>query len=115
MLIRIHDDSEQTVLARQAEEASTHWTRFRGLMGRRGLEDGGGLVIRPCKSIHMMFMRFAIDAVFFDKENRVTRVALNVRPWIGMAWGGGSAVGVIELPSGAAAKLRPGDRLDFDE
>ncbi|HEY4669895.1 MAG TPA: DUF192 domain-containing protein [Tepidiformaceae bacterium] len=100
-------------LAERAESATNHWTRFRGLMLRRDLPEGEGLIIRPCGSIHMMFMRFPIDAVFFDKEGRVTRVARNVRPWTGMAMGGRGAKGVIELPVGAATGVEPGHHLQF--
>src|SRR5690606_9498620 len=60
------------VLAEQATEARSYWARFRGLMLRRRLEPGGGLIIEPCSSIHMMWMRFPIDAVFYDREHRVT-------------------------------------------
>jgi hypothetical protein len=111
---KIVDATSDLVLATSAEEADTHWSRFRGLMGRRRLVDGSGLIIRPCKSIHMMFMRFPIDVVFFDKEGRVTSVSQRVRPWIGMAWGGKGASAVIELPVGAAADVEVGDRLEFE-
>lgn len=111
--MQIRDLNSDVVVATSASEADTHWGRFRGLMGRRSLEEGGALVITPCKSIHMMFMRFAIDAVFFDAERQVTRVARGVRPWIGMAWGGRGAFGVIELPAGAASAINEGDRLEF--
>lgn len=110
---QIRDLSSNTLIASHASEADSHWGRFRGLMGKRHLEDGAALVIKPCKSIHMMFMRFAIDAVFFDDNQRVTRVARNVRPWIGMAWGGRSAYGVIELPVGSTAEVNEGDTLEF--
>ena len=100
-------------LADHADEAATHWSRFRGLIGRRGLEPGAGLVIRPSSSIHMLFMRFAIDAVFFDESDRVTKVASGVRPWVGFASGGRDAVAVVELPHGAAEDVEPGDQLEF--
>lgn len=93
--------------------ATNPWTRFRGLMLRRALPPGGGLVIRPCGSIHMMFMRFRIDAVFFDRENRVTKVARRVQPWTGFALGGRGAWGVVELPAGAAEGTEPGHVLEF--
>jgi len=105
--------AEGVELADAATEATSPWGRFRGLMLRSSLAPGEGLVIRPCGSIHMMFMRFPIDAVFFDRDGRVTKVAHNVRPWIGLAFGGRGAKGVVELPAGAARSVAQGQRLDF--
>ena len=34
----------------------------------RGLEPDEGMLFRPAGSIHMLFMRFAIDAVFCDRD-----------------------------------------------
>jgi len=84
-------------------------------MLRSHLGEGEGLIIRPCSSIHMMFMRFPIDAVFFDADSRVTRVAKNLRPWTGLAMGGRGAEGVIELPAGAADGVEPGHVLQFSD
>lgn len=111
--MQIRDLDSDLIVATKASEADTHWGRFRGLMGQARLDEGAALIITPCKSIHMMFMRFPIDAVFFDEDRRVTRVAPRVRPWIGMAWGGRSAFGVIELPAGSAADINEGDALEF--
>ncbi len=80
-------------------------------MLRSHLEPGEGLVIQPCNSIHMMFMRFAIDAVFYDKDCTVTKVSPRVRPWVGLSAGGRKAKGVIELPTGAALGVQVGDQL----
>jgi uncharacterized membrane protein (UPF0127 family) len=98
-------------VASPLEYATNAWTRFRGLMLRRELSAGAGLLIRPCGSIHMMFMRFPIDAVFLDGSGRVTKVAHGVRPWVGMAYGGRGAKAVIELPVGGAARVQAGDQL----
>lgn len=112
-MARIVDISAGRVVAEQAATADSAWTRFRGLMLRKGLAEGEGLDIRPCGSIHMMFMCFAIDAVFYDREGRVTKVARGVRPWVGLAFGGRGAKGVIELPRGAAAFVEAGHQLEF--
>ena len=77
------------------------------------LEAGEGLEIRPCNSIHMMFMRFRIDAVFFDKSGKVVKVAKNVPTWRGLSFGGRKAAGVLELPAGAAAAVSVGDQLEW--
>ena len=56
-------------------------SRFLGLMGRRALPDGEGLLLVPGGSIHTLFMRFAIDAVFVSADGTALRVAPGVRPW----------------------------------
>jgi uncharacterized membrane protein (UPF0127 family) len=96
------------------QDATSFWGRFRGLMLRRDLPAGSGLRLEPGGSIHMFFMRFPIDAVFYTREGVVTHVARNVRPWIGMARGRGKTRGVIELPAGAADGLEPGAQLIFE-
>jgi uncharacterized membrane protein (UPF0127 family) len=103
------------VVAADVRAAHGVVSRTRGLMFRGNLGDGEALDIRPCGSIHMMFMRFPIDAVFYDRENRVTKVAQNVRPWTGVAMGGRGARGVIEMRAGTAAALAPGDLLEFQD
>ena len=57
----------------------------------------------------MFFMRFAIDAVFCDRDLRVVKVVRALRPWR-MAAARGAKV-VIELPAGGADGLEAGDRL----
>ena len=111
----VSDLTTGRVLAGHIEHARGHWGRFRGLMLRRDLAQGTGLWIEPCRSIHMMFMRFPIDAVFIDRTGTVTRVASNLRPWTGFAMGGRGAHAVIELPAGAATGVLPGHRIEVSE
>lgn len=111
----ILSNGEARQLIDQLEVANSWWARFRGLMLRRELAPGIALRIEPCGSIHMMFMRFPIDAVFYDADHRVTRVARGLRPWIGIATGGRGARGVIEMPVGAADGIEPGMLLEFRE
>ncbi|MFN0147616.1 MAG: DUF192 domain-containing protein [Dehalococcoidia bacterium] len=113
MMIAIYDTTANRALAHRAHSATSAWARFRGLMLRRGLAQGEALDIRPCPSIHMMFMLFSIDAVFYDDSLVVTKVARRVPPWIGIAFGGKGARGVVELPAGAADGVAPGDQLKF--
>jgi uncharacterized membrane protein (UPF0127 family) len=112
-IVRVERTGEP--LVEDLRRATSAWARFRGLMLAAPLPPGGGLEIRPCGSIHMMFMRFAIDAVFFDEQLRVTKVGHRVRPWIGLAFGGRGAKGVLELPAGAAANAERGDQLLFTD
>ena len=49
-------------------------------MGSKGLPPGEGLLIRPCNSIHMFFMRFAIDVVFMDRDYRIIKIVNGLKP-----------------------------------
>ncbi|MGZ4413613.1 MAG: DUF192 domain-containing protein [Gaiellaceae bacterium] len=83
--------------------ADTFARRFLGLIGRRGLPTGTGLLFVPGGSIHTAFMRFPIDAVFIDRAGGVVTVAEEVKPWHGAA--GHGARFVLELAAGEAQRL----------
>jgi len=84
---------------------------MRGLLGRRELPRGEGLLLRPAASIHTFFMRFAIDAVFLDADGVVVAIEPELPPW--RVAGRRGARAVVELSAGEAARrsLAPGDRL----
>jgi uncharacterized membrane protein (UPF0127 family) len=86
--------------------------RMRGLLGRRELPEGEGILLRHAGSIHTFFMRFPIDAVFLDREQTVVRVVTDIRPW--RAAGQKGARAVLELPAGEAERrgVQVGERLE---
>ena len=86
------------------EKADTFFKRLRGLIGRKNLPQGHGLLIAPCNSIHMLFMSFAIDAVFVDKNFVIKKIARNLQTWTGIAICLG-AWAVVELAAGESARL----------
>ena len=112
----IRNADRGTVLAERAKLASSLVDRFFGLMGRKSVEDGGGLLLTKSASIHSFFMRFRFDAIFVDRENRVVKVVPSMRQWW-VAFGGRGAKDTIELPSGTAQRsnTRVGDQLVYDE
>lgn len=79
--VQIVNRTRNVVIAERAEMAENIWTRFMGLMGRRGLEPGAGLVILPNNSIHMFFMRFAIDVLHVSKDGTVLKILHSIKPW----------------------------------
>jgi uncharacterized membrane protein (UPF0127 family) len=100
------------VVCARCEIADSPLKRMRGLLGRDGLEPDQGMLSRPAGSIHTFFMRFPIDAVFCDRELVVIDVERDLRPW--KTAGRRGAKVVVELASGGAAGLAPGDRLVVD-
>lgn len=89
--------------------ATNAWDRLRGLVGRRALAPGEGLLLRPAASIHTLGLRFAIDAVFCDRELTVIDVVRDLRPGRVAARRGAQVV--LELAAGAAEGIEPGDGL----
>ncbi len=79
-----------------AEVARSFRARLKGLIGRQSLPPGRGLLILKCNAIHTFFMRFPIDATFYDREDRVVKTVRNIRPWRLFVWGGWRAVKVLE-------------------
>ena len=88
-------------------------TRLRGLLGRRELPPGEGLLIRPAGAVHTSFMRFPIDVVFLDRDLTVVDVVDGLVPW--RAAGRRGAHAVLELAAGERARraIVPHDRLAF--
>lgn len=94
--------------------ADTALARMRGLLGRRELPSGEGILLKPASSVHMAFMRFPIDAVFLDGDSCVVKVAADLQPW--RVAGARGSKAVLEIPAGEASRrgLSVGDRLVAD-
>ena len=108
----VHERSG-TVLAEELEMPRTMFGRGLGLMFRSQLSPGRGMWLIPCNGIHMLFMNFAIDAVFLDHGERVKKVYRKLPAWWGIVvleWGAHS---VLELPPGSTSEidLRRGDQI----
>lgn len=95
------------------EHAEREWDRFKGLLGRSSLPPRHGLLIPRCPAIHMIGMRFAIDCLFLDRENRIVSVERNVRPGTFCCRGGPGSVAVIEIATGWLPDdaVKPGDQM----
>ena len=86
----------------KAKVARTLFARMKGLIGTKRLPPGEGMLILRCNCIHTLFMRFPIDATFFDRRGRVVKTVRNICPWRLWVWGGWRAVSVLETAARAA-------------
>jgi uncharacterized membrane protein (UPF0127 family) len=113
--VTVFKEASGEQVATDVEVANSMWSRFWGLMFRGGLRDDSAMLIDPCSSIHTIFMRFPIDAVFLDKSDVIKKIAPCVKPYRATMGGGGKKV--LEMPCGAAerAGLEVGDRLRYEE
>jgi uncharacterized membrane protein (UPF0127 family) len=113
--------TRSTSLADRIEVADGLWGKFKGLMGRSSLAPGTGLWLPDSNGIHMMFMRFPIDAVFVGRANgeglrRVVSVHPALPAWRGLVPLVRGARGVLELPVGsiAASGTAVGDEIALE-
>jgi uncharacterized protein len=113
--VAIRERQSGDLLAERAGWYDSLWDRFRGLMLKRRLPAGEGIVLMPCNSVHMALMRMALDVVYFDADQRVVKLVGGLKPYR-VSFGGRRARAAIELPAGTliGKALAVGDRLDFE-
>src|SRR5262249_10160146 len=99
--------------------ADSFLDRLIGLIGRRSLGAGEGMLFPRCNDIHMWFMRIPIDVVFLAPAKsgagvyRVSSVRRWLKPWRLLPARDGRASDTLELPAGSVDRLRiaEGDEL----
>ncbi len=114
--VKVRNSSRDLYLAENADMAVNFLTRFRGLMLRKTLPEGEGLVLIPGGQIHMFFMLIPLDVIHADRQGKVLRIVQGIKPW---------RLGpmvrkcrmVIELPVGAIARTgtEVGDMLTLED
>jgi uncharacterized protein len=108
--------TRRAYLATQLCVAGTHWSRFRGLMGREAesFPAGQGLWIVPSRGVHTFAMRFPIDVVYLDRDKVVVHLEENLKPWR-LAPLRMRAASVLELPRQAlhGTGTAVGDKIEI--
>lgn len=82
------------------EVATTPFKRMQGLLGRKRLPTGHGLLLYPCNAIHTIGMKFALDVRFFDKNGKLIHIVRDVQPGKFFLWGGFHARTTLETAAG---------------
>jgi uncharacterized membrane protein (UPF0127 family) len=111
--VQVTNLNSRMVVAERVQVASHGATRRKGLLGRKGLDQGEGLWILPCEAVHTFGMQFAIDLVYLDRKYKVKKVRSAVPAWRLSACL--PAHSVLELPAGTvrATQTRRGDQLEI--
>lgn len=106
------ETKEGMFVAERLRVADTHWGRLRGLLGTKELAAGEGLWIKPCQQVHMFAMRYGLDVVFLDEEQRIVHLEAGLLPWK-VSPRIAAARSVMELPLGTIERtgLRVGASL----
>ncbi|MBF0542999.1 MAG: DUF192 domain-containing protein [Candidatus Riflebacteria bacterium] len=114
-MFRLVRKIDQRIIADRLRIADDFLARFRGLMFVPSISENEGLVLEPCSSIHMFFMRFPIDALFLDKNGVSVAIYNSLRPWINFSSWHRTAQRVVELKAGILAKnsAKLGEEFDI--
>jgi uncharacterized membrane protein (UPF0127 family) len=110
--VLVHARTGEAV-ATNLEIARSLWKRTKGLLGRSGLPLGGGMRFEGTNSIHMLFMRFPIDVLYLDRQERAVKLVHRLGPWrFSVAR---RAHVTIELPAGTLARhgVQVGDAFEL--
>jgi uncharacterized protein len=111
----VRNQTRGVTLADAADIADSSETRRTGLLKHSSLEEGRGLWIVPCESVHSFWMKFSIDVLYLDRSKKVRKIRHDMKPWrASMCL---PAHSVLELPAGTALRTgtQPGDQLVFEE
>ena len=102
--MKIVNQSKQVTLADKVFFADTIFKRMRGLLGRKSMNKGEALIITPANSIHTFFMRFPIDILFLDKNNKIIKTISCLKPFrlTSIYF---NATSAVELPIGTIQSL----------
>lgn len=95
--------ADGTLVCEGCRVAASFAMRLRGLMGSSSLPIGSGMLFPRTRSVHTHFMRFPIDVVFLDGENRIVSILPRLRPWRAAA--SRRARSVLELAAGECERL----------
>jgi hypothetical protein len=109
---QVVNTTKGTMLASAAKLATTYGERRQGLLGRSSLEEGEGLIIRPCKGVHSFGMKFPIDVAYVSNDGEILHIISPLHPnrlgplMLRAAW-------ILELPQGVLSRTEtvPGDIL----
>jgi uncharacterized membrane protein (UPF0127 family) len=112
--MRIENLTRHSLIVSDAREARSFSDKLFGLMGKATLPPQCALIIYDTNWIHTFWMRFALDLIYIDKQQRVVGLTTALPPnridkpfW--------SAKHVIELNAGLiqASQTQLGDQLKF--
>ena len=114
--VAVRNVTRELSLATRAGVADSFWLRLRGLLGRRPLQAGEGLLIQPCRGVHMVGMKYPIDVAFLDRNARVVGLSHSLKPGAKSGWHR-NAHSALELPARIldATGTVVGDQLTIEE
>jgi uncharacterized membrane protein (UPF0127 family) len=114
--VRVTNSTRGRELGGRVILADWFWPRLRGLIARPRIEHGEGLMIVPCRGVHMYLMTYPIDVALIDRDGQVVAMYRELAPGARTHWHG-DAHRALEVPAGTLADTSTtvGDRIVWGE
>jgi uncharacterized membrane protein (UPF0127 family) len=114
-LVTVTNTNRGTVIGDKIQVADTSATRLFGLLGKKHLDTGRGLWIKPSSGVHTFFMAIPIDVIGLDKNRNVVKLWPDLVPWR-VTSVSPKVHSVVELPAGriTQCKTQLGDTLSIE-
>lgn len=101
-MVRVVNTTRGVELGARIGHADAWWPRLRGLLGRPAPGRGEGLLIEPCRGVHMYGMKYPLDVAFLDPEGAVMALYPGLAPGARTPMHA-KARRAIEIPAGTLA------------
>ena len=112
--MNLRNITRATTVGTRITIADTSLRRLIGLLGKRRLDAGCGLLIRPSSGVHTFGMLFSIDVVALSKNLQVLKLWPRLAPFrvtsVSL-----KTHSILELPAGQISDcgIKVGDQLEF--
>lgn len=104
----------EEIIGNRIKVAPTFFSRLRGLLFRKSLQEGEGLLLIPCRQVHTFFMSFSLDLLFLNGKGDILELLPEISPgkWSPLIKEGYQ---VLELPAGTIRlkNLKKGNSLEI--
>jgi uncharacterized protein len=79
--IIFYKDNIEKIRLENITAADSFFLKLAGLIFRKKLGEGEGLLLYNCNSIHTFWMRYPIDAIFLNRSFEIVRIIENLKPF----------------------------------
>lgn len=111
-LVNIYRGNEQ--LFEKVKLAGSFGAKLRGLMFYREMPAIDGLLLYPCNTVHLFWMRFPLDLIYLSRERVVLFIETKSPNQLGSYLKNAYYVLETEAGTGASKNIRVGDRIRWE-